>query len=256
MARILITGSSDGIGQAAAKLLTEQGHTVFLHARSQARASQAQKAVPGAEGVIVGDISTIAGSKELAERANKAGPWDTVVHNAGLGPSNSDTKTPDGFQSTFAVNSLAPYILTALMDKPKRLLYVSSGLHQGGDDSLKDITWTERPFAAFQAYNDSKLHNVMLANAVSRKYQHVQSCSLDPGWVQTKLGGGGAPGKTDLPAIAIAAFASGNDDPAGGKSGLYLGVGGPKAPHQAALDTGKQDQLIRIYEEASGLKLS
>ncbi|KAI7486467.1 nucleoside hydrolase [Hortaea werneckii] len=247
MARIFITGSSDGIGQAAAKLLSEQGHKVTLHARNQDRASQAQKAVPGAEGVLIGDISTIAGSRELADRANKAGPWDTVVHNAGLGPSNSDMKTADGFQSTFAVNSLAPYVLTALMEKPKRLLYVSSGLHQGGDDRLEDVTWTQRPFAAFQAYNDSKLHNVMLANAVARKFPTVQSCSLDPGWVQTKLGGGGAPGTVDPPAKAIAAFASGSEDPAGGKSGLYLGVGGPKGPHQGALDTSKQDELIMSF---------
>ncbi|KAI7648183.1 hypothetical protein KC318_g18105 [Hortaea werneckii] len=255
MARILITGSSDGIGQAAAKLLSEQGHKVTLHARNQDRASQAQKAVPAAEGVLIGDISTIAGSKELADRASKAGPWDTVVHNAGLGPSNSDRKTADGFQSTFAVNSLAPYVLTALMEKPKRLLYVSSGLHQGGDDSLEDVTWNQRPFAAFQAYNDSKLHNVMLANAVARKFPTVQSCSLDPGWVQTKLGGGGAPGTVDPPAKAIAAFASGSEDPAGGKSGLYLGVGGPKGPHQGALDTSKQDQLVKIYEKLSGVGL-
>ncbi|KAI7640626.1 hypothetical protein KC319_g13892, partial [Hortaea werneckii] len=232
-----------------------QGHKVTLHARNQDRASQAQKAVPGAEGVLIGDISTIAGSRELADRANKAGPWDTVVHNAGLGPSNSDRKTADGFQSTFAVNSLAPYILTALMEKPKRLLYVSSGLHQGGDDSLEDVTWTQRPFAAFQAYNDSKLHNVMLANAVARKCPTVQSCSLDPGWVQTKLGGGGAPGTVDPPAKAIAAFASGSEDPAGGKSGLYLGVGGPKGPHQGSLDTSKQDELVKIYERLSGVGL-
>ncbi|KAF2773669.1 putative oxidoreductase protein [Teratosphaeria nubilosa] len=154
MARIFITGSSDGVGAAAARLLSEQGHTVFLHTRGEARAKDAQKAVPKAEGVIIGDISTIAGSRDLAEKAKKAGPWDTVVHNAGLGPANSDTKTADGFASTFAVNSLAPYILTALMDKPKRLLYTISGLHSGGDDSLKDLTWRERRFESFQAYSD------------------------------------------------------------------------------------------------------
>ena len=113
----------------------------------------------------------------------------------------------------------------------------------------------QRPFAAFQAYNDSKLHNVMLANAVARKFPAVQSCSLDPGWVQTKLGGGGAPGTVDPPAKAIAAFASGSEDPAGEKSGLYLGVGGPKGPHQGSLDTSKQDELVKIYERLSGVGL-
>ena len=189
MARILITGSSDGIGQAGAKLLADQGHKVFLHARSQERAKQAREAVPNAEGVVIGDLSTIAASKDLAAEANKAGPFDTVIHNAGLGPSNADRKTADGLQSTFAVNSLAPYILTCLMDKPKRLLYLSSGLHSGGDDSLKDVGWQNRSFSAMQAYSDSKLHDIMLANAVARRWSDVQSCSMDPG---TKSKGGRA----------------------------------------------------------------
>lgn len=255
MARIFITGSSDGIGQAAAQLLISQGHKVTLHARNADRASHAQRAAPGAEGVLVGTVSTIAGCKDLAEQANKAGPWDSVIHNAGLGPSNGDHKTADGFASTFAVNSLAPYILTSLMDRPKRLLYVSSGLHSGGDDSLHDITWTKRPWSPFQAYSDSKLQNVMLANAVARRWTDVQSCSLDPGWVQTKLGGGGAPGTTGAPAKAIAGFAAGDGDVAEGRTGVYLGVSGAKEPHNGAKDAGKQDEYVRLCEELSGVKL-
>lgn len=255
MARIFITGSSDGIGQAAAKLLADQGHKVTLHARNSDRAAQAQKAVPGAEGVIIGDLSTVAGAKEVAERAKKAGPWDTVVHNAGLGPSNPDRKTPDGFASTFAVNSLAPYILTCLMDKPKRLLYVSSSLHTGGDDSLKDVTWTQRSWSPFQAYNDSKLQNVMLANAVARRWADVQSCSLDPGWVQTKLGGGGAPGTTSAPAKAIAGFATGEGSVVGDKTGVYFNPQGAKSPHNGAVNTQKQDEYLGICEKLSGDKL-
>ncbi|KAK4569676.1 hypothetical protein LTR86_003441 [Recurvomyces mirabilis] len=256
MARILITGSSDGIGAAAARLLVTQGHTVTLHARNEKRAEDARAAVPGAKDVLIGDLTTIAGTKDLASKAKAAGPWDTVVHNAGLGPSNSDTKTEDGFASTFAVNSLAPYILTCLMDKPKRLLYLSSGLHSGGDDSLKDITWQQRPFSPFQAYGDSKLHDILLANAVARKWPDAQSCSLDPGWVQTKMGGGGAPGSVDAPAKAIADFASGERRISGEESGVYLGVGGPKSPHKAAGDVKKQDQFIGICERLSGVRLS
>ncbi|KXL51015.1 hypothetical protein M433DRAFT_157865 [Acidomyces richmondensis BFW] len=254
MARIFVTGSSDGIGLAAAKVLAEQGHQVFLHARNPQRAAQSREAVPAASGVLVGDISTITGTKELAEKANKAGPWDCVVHNAGLGPSNSDTKTADGFASTFSVNSLAPYILTALMEKPKRLLYVSSGLHNGGDDSLQDVTWSNRPFEAFQAYSDTKLHNVMFAKYVARHWPDVQSCSLDPGWVKTKLGGFGAPGTTSAPAKTIADYANGKINPAGEVNGLYLGVDGPKTPHKGADDSAKQDKLVKIYADLSGVK--
>ncbi|KAK5125865.1 hypothetical protein LTR08_005188 [Meristemomyces frigidus] len=255
MARVFITGSSDGIGQAVAKLLAEQGHKVTLHARNADRALYAKKAVPGAEGVLIGDISTIAGAKDLAEQANKAGPWDSVVHNAGLGLSSGDHKTADGFAPTFAVNSLAPYILTCLMERPKRLLYVSSGLHSGGDDSLEDVTWTQRSWNSLQAYKDSKLQNVMLANAVAKRWTDVQSCSMCPGWVQTKLGGDGAPGTTAAPAKAIAGFATGEESLAGGDTGVYFSLEGPIPPHRGAVDAVKQDEYLKICEQLSGVKL-
>jgi NAD(P)-dependent dehydrogenase (short-subunit alcohol dehydrogenase family) len=155
VSRIFITGSSDGIGLAAAKLLTEQGHKVTLHARNQDRAAQAKAALPDAEGVLIGDLTSIEDTKRLAAEANKSGPWSAVVHNAGIGLSGTEGNTVDGYANTFQVNSLAPYILTSLMEKPQRLLYVSSGLHRGGDPSLKDVTWKERTFQSSQAYNDT-----------------------------------------------------------------------------------------------------
>jgi len=254
--RVFITGSSDGIGQAAAKVLAQQGHKVTLHARSPERAKQAHAAVPDAEGVLIGDISTTAGSKELADKANKAGPWDTVVHNAALGLSATDTTTEDGIKSTFAVNSLAPYVLTALMEKPKKLLYLTSSLHMGGDDSLKDIAWMNRRWQPSQAYNDSKLQNIMLANYVARAWPDVQSASLDPGWVQTKLGGGGAPGTTAAPAKAIADYVAGSGSLVGDKTGVYFNPQGPRTPHKAATDMGKQDEYVRICEQLSGVSIT
>jgi NAD(P)-dependent dehydrogenase (short-subunit alcohol dehydrogenase family) len=254
MARIFITGSSDGLGQAAAKILAEQGHNVFLHARNSTRASQAHAAVPKAQGVIIGDLSTIADLKNLASEANNHGPFDAIVHNAGLGLSTNGQKTADGVAQIFAVNSMAPYILTALMDKPKRLLYVSSGLHQGGDESLTDVTWTQRQFRPSQAYNDTKLHNVLLANAVARHWHDVQSCSLDPGWVKTKLGGSSAPGSLDPPAKMIAAYATG-DSVVKGKTGAYLNPGGIGNPHNVTGKAEKQDQLLEIYEGISKISL-
>ena len=254
MARIFITGSSDGLGQAAAKLLSEQGHNVFLHARNSTRASQAQAAVPKAQGVIIGDLSTIADLKKLAADANKSGPFDAVVHNAGLGLSTNGEKTADGVAQIFAVNSLAPFVLTALMDKPKRLLYVSSGLHQGGDESLEDVTWHERQFRPSQAYNDTKLHNVLLAKAVARHWPDVQSSALDPGWVKTKLGGSTAPGSTDPPARMIAAYATGHSV-ANEKTGVYLNPGGIGNPHDVTGKAEKQDRLLELYESISGISL-
>ncbi|KAK5115094.1 hypothetical protein LTR62_001791 [Meristemomyces frigidus] len=255
MARILITGSTDGIGAAAAQLLVSRGHQVTLHARNETRANDTLTTVPGAKGVLIGDLTTIAGTKELAVKAQEAGPWDSIIHNAGLGPSNPYLKTADGFASTFAVNSLAPYILTSLLSKPQRLLYLSSSLHSGGDASLEDVAWQNRPFDSFQAYSDSKLHDVLLANAVARRWGDVQACSLDPGWVKTKVGGIGAPGGIEGPAEAIAEFASGGGGFSGMGSGVYLGVGGSKTAHKAASDVGKQDAFVKICEELSGVKL-
>ncbi|CZT25403.1 related to short chain dehydrogenase [Ramularia collo-cygni] len=255
VSRILITGSSDGIGLAAAKLLSEQGHKVTLHARNQDRANQAKSLVPKAEGVLIGDLTSIASTENLAAEANAKGPWDTVVHNAGIGLSGTEGQTEDAMAKTFQVNSLAPYILTSLMERPKRLLYVSSGLHTGGDESLKDVTWKDRPFQPSQAYSDTKLHNVLLANAVARHWTDVQSCALDPGWVKTKLAGDGAPGTTSSPAKAIAAFAAGRSDAVGDQTGVYFAASrGSISPHKATLREDKQEEYLRICSHLSGVE--
>ncbi|KAM0722596.1 hypothetical protein Q7P37_002037 [Cladosporium fusiforme] len=254
MARILITGSSDGIGQQAAKILSERGHQVFLHARNENRASQAKAAIPKAHGVIIGDLSTVSDVKKLAAEANKSGPFDTVIHNAGLGLQTNGEKTADGVAQIFAVNSMAPFVLTALMDKPKRLLYMSSGLHQGGDPSLEDVTWASREFRPSDAYNDTKMHNVVLSKAVAKRWPDVQSASLDPGWIRTKMGGPTATGTVDAPAEMIAAYAVG-ESAAGDKTGIYLNPGGVGEPHDATKQSEKQDQLLGIYEKISGVSL-
>lgn len=240
------------IFQAAAQLLIKQGNTVYLHARNTTRATEASKACPGAAGVLTGDLTSLSSTKDLASQANAAGPWDAVIHNAGLGPSNTLGKTADGFPSTFQVNSLAPYVLTALMTKPKRLLYLSSSLHSGGSDSLKDLAAEKS--SSMSAYSDSKLHDVMLANAVARYWPDVQSCSLDPGWIATKMGGSGAPGKTSTPAKAIAEFAEGSSGVFGERTGVYGNPQGARTPHTGALDEAKQDEFMRLCGEFSGVE--
>jgi NAD(P)-dependent dehydrogenase (short-subunit alcohol dehydrogenase family) len=157
MARIFITGSSDGIGQIVARNLIAQGHQVTLHARNTQRAKDAMAAVPGAEGVLIADLSSISQTKKLAADANKIGVFDTVIHNAGIGYRESKRVTEDGIAHVFAINALAPYILTCLMHRPKKLVYLSSGLHSGGDANLKNVTWTSgRKWNGLQAYSDSK----------------------------------------------------------------------------------------------------
>src|SRR5688572_13373583 len=116
MVRIFVTGSADGLGQMSAKLLIEQGHRVVLHARNAERAKDAVKKVPEAEGVLTADLSSIEETKDLAEQANKLAPFDAVIHNAGVYQTSG--------KQIVAVNTLAPYILTSLIQKPKRLIYL------------------------------------------------------------------------------------------------------------------------------------
>jgi len=193
MARIFITGSSDGLGLAAAQLLLEQGHSVVLHARSQQRAEETQNKLPAAESVVVGDLTSIAQTRYLADQVNRLGTFDAVVHNAGIGYREPRRiVTEDGLSHLLAVNTVAPYILTALITRPRRLVYMSSRLHQDGDPSLNDLRWADRPWSGRQAYCDSKLHDVLLAFAVAKRWPDVLSNALEPGWVPTKMGGSDA----------------------------------------------------------------
>ena len=131
MARVFISGSSDGLGRMAAQLLIEQGHRVVLHARNELRGEEALAAVPGAETVVVGDLSSIAQTRSVADQVNRLGSFDAVIHNAAVGYREPPRiATEDGLAHVFAVNTLAPYILTALIRRPKRLVDLSSALHR------------------------------------------------------------------------------------------------------------------------------
>lgn len=252
MARIFITGSSDGIGQAAAKLLAEQGHSVVLHARNAERAASTQKAVPKAEAVLVGDLRSISETKKLAQDANALGTgvFDAIIHNAGIGYGSTSSReiTADKISAVFAVNTLAPYILTCQMKRPtSRLLYMSSDSHYGGDETLRNVTQSH-------SYSDSKLQDVMLANAFARRWgDSIQVVSMHPGWVRTKMGGSMAPSGMDEPAQALAEWAIGQGKLAGLPSGTFLMMSGAKSAHPGAGNVSKQEELLRICREASGV---
>ena len=174
MSRIFITGSADGLGLMAGEILARQGHAVTLHARDDRRADDARRALPSAEAVVTGDLTTIAGMRQVAAAANATGRFDAVIHNAGIGYREPRrVETDDGLEHVFAVNVLAPYLLTALIDPPARLVYLSSGMHRGGAADLADPQWTRRPWNGAQAYSDSKLFDVVLAFAVARRWPDV-----------------------------------------------------------------------------------
>jgi NAD(P)-dependent dehydrogenase (short-subunit alcohol dehydrogenase family) len=252
MARIFVTGSADGLGQMAARRMVEDRHRVVLHARNEKRAKEALTAIPGAETAIAGDLSSIAECKQIAEEANALGAFDAVIHNAGVYLQPRRFATIDGLPQVFAVNTLAPYILTALIRKPKRLVYLSSGLHRSGDSSLKDLTWSERKWDSSSAYADSKLYDVMLAFAVARKWPDVLSNAVDPGWVRTKMGGPSAPDDLDAGAETQVWLATG-DDPEAMVSGQYFYHQKRRAPLAAACDEKIQDRLIAECARVSGV---
>lgn len=193
MARILVTGSTTGLGLDAASALLDDGHAVVLHARNAERAADVAPLAQRAAGVIVGDLSELAQMRSVAEQANALGSFDAVIHNAGIWAEPERNVTPDGWPRILAVNVLAPYVLTALIERPARLVYLSSGLHTGGRPSLDDVEWSARPWDGTQAYSDSKLLVTTLCAAIARRWADVRSNAVDPGWVPTRMGGPDAP---------------------------------------------------------------
>ena len=251
MTRVFITGSSDGIGLATAKLLADQGHSVVLHARNADRAASTRRAVPNAADVLVADLRSVAETKALAEQADARGPFDAVIHNAGIGygATSSRETTADGVSAVFAVNTLAPYLLTCLMARPSaRLLYMSSDSHLGGDASLRGA-------ARSHSYSDSKLHDLMLAKAFGRRWPDLQVVSMHPGWVRTKMGGSMAPESLDEAAEALAGWAVGKGPLAGFASGTIFTCSGRFSEHPGAADVGKQEELLGICKEVSGVAI-
>jgi NAD(P)-dependent dehydrogenase (short-subunit alcohol dehydrogenase family) len=255
MARVFVTGSSDGLGKMAAQLLLEQGNSVVLHARSEQRAQDVRAAVPQAETVLIADLSSIKQTHALANQVNALGVFDAVIHNAGLGyrePSRNPTE--EGLPSVFAVNTLAPYILTALIQRPKRLVYVSSGLHQSGDASLDDLAWEKRKWQPQQAYSDTKLHDVLLSFAVARLWKNVLSNSLEPGWVATKMGGPSATDDLDQ-GHRTQVWLAVSDDPKAQVTGEYFFHMRLRKPSAVTHDTELQEKLLKACEGFSGVAL-
>ena len=255
MAKVFITGSSDGLGLMAGRLLAEQGHEVVLHARSEARAGSTQVALPEAAAVLVGDLSTLAVMRDVASQANQWGRFDAVIHNVGIGYREPQrVETVDGLSRLWAVNVLAPYVLTALMMKPGRLIYLSSGMHTGGNPSLDDLQWSDRRWSGSQAYSDTKLHDVLLAFGVARRWPEVLSNAVTPGWVPTRMGGAGAPDDLDQAHLTQAWLAV-SDDPDARVTGSYFYHQQLRDVNPAAHDQALQDRLLDYCRDLSGAEL-
>ncbi|MBS1525635.1 MAG: SDR family NAD(P)-dependent oxidoreductase [Bacteroidetes bacterium] len=251
MARIFITGSADGLGQLAAKALVGLGHGVVLHARNAERGEQALQAVPGAEDVLIADLSGMDETKALAAKANALGVFDAVIHNAGVYQVPRNSVTQDGLPLLLAVNSLAPYILTCLMHKPKRLIYMSSGMHLQGDPQLNDLRVGNSNGRV--SYSDTKLHDVILCMAVVRKRPDIFANAVNPGWVPTKMGGAGAPDDLEE-GYQTQVWLAVSDDPEARVSGEYFHHKKPSRYLPAAGDIAVQGHFLRLCEQITGVK--
>jgi len=247
---ILVTGSADGIGLETGRTLIAAGHRVVLHARDDARAEHL--AARGPAGVVVGDVSTLSGMRAAAEAATALGPYDVVIHNVGVGGGTPQRHTADGLEHIFAVNVLAPYVLTAALPRPARLVYLSSGREAEGVADLDDLGYERRRWSGMQAYSDSKLYDVILAFAVARRWPGVLSNAVDPGWIRTRMGGPSAPGAlpegADTPVwLAI------SDEPAACVTGRYFKERRELRANPAAYDVALQDRLLAVCADLSAV---
>jgi len=252
MAKFLIAGSSTGLGLMPAQLLVKQGHQVVLHARNAQRATDARKALPQADAVVIGDVTTIAGAKSVAAQANGHGRFDAVIHNVAVGYQEPRRiETEDCMPEVFAANTLAPYILTALIERPTQLVYLSSGLHRGASANLDDVAWIKRRWNGSAAYSESKLHDVLLAFGIARRWPEVFSNAVEPGWVATRMGGKNAPDDLDQAHRTQVWLAAGDAK----VTASYFYHLQPANVNVEATSEALQDQLFEICEKLSGVKL-
>jgi NAD(P)-dependent dehydrogenase (short-subunit alcohol dehydrogenase family) len=231
MARVFITGSADGLGRAAAQTLRDDGHEVVVHVRNGDRLTAVRDLVAAGAAAVVGDLSDLEETRGVADQVNRLGRMDAVIHNAGVisGP------------HVLPVNVVAPYLLTALIHRPQRLVYLSSGMHRGGRATLAGMDWAGH--RATGSYSDSKLFVTTLAVAVARIWTDVFSNAVDPGWVPTRMGGPGAPDDLRLGHLTQEWLAV-SDDAEARTSGGYWHHQRRAEPAPGVHDRRLQDQLL------------
>ena len=241
--RILITGSTEGLGRATAAALLASGHDVVVHARTAERLASLHDLTAAGARSVVGDLGDLAQVLDVAAQANTIGPMDAVVHNAGVG---------NGSPMVLPVNVVAPYALTAAMDRPSRLVYLSSGMHRGGHAQLDGVDWTGQ--TQTHTYSDSKLFVAAIAAAVARRWPGVASNAVDPGWVPTRMGGTEAPDDL-VQGHTTQTWLASSSDPLATTSGGYWRHLQQQEPHAAVRDVGFQDELLQSLADYTGLTI-
>jgi retinol dehydrogenase-14 len=197
---VLVTGATGGIGRATAIGLASLGARVGITGHDRARADAAAAAISHASGgsavdIFVADMSSQAGVRRLADEALNAYPrLDVLVNNVGGFWAHRHV-TADGLEHTFALNHLAPFLLTNLLldrliaSAPARIVTVSSGAQSMGKIDFDDLMG-ERSYSGQRAYNQSKLANVMFTYELARRLEGtgVSANALHPGVTRTAFG--------------------------------------------------------------------
>ncbi len=236
MALILVTGASSGLGHNTANALVDDGHDVVIHVRNAARLTDADDTARW-KGVVIGDLAEPDEIRGVARQAREFGRFDAVIHNAGV------LHSPQAA----TVNTIAPYMLTALMDKPARLIYLSSSMHRTGSTDRRRLV------AGTASYDDSKLWVTTLALAFASRWEGTSSHAVDPGWVPTRMGGAGA--SDDLAAgHQTQVWLATHHDVTPGTGGYWYHRQ-TQTPHPAAQDQEFQAHLIRVLESHTGVPL-
>ena len=254
MGTVLVTGSTRGIGLAVSRTLARRGHDVLVHARDARRAATVARSLPEAADIVVGDLSSLAETRALAERVSGLGPLDAIVHNAGSYDPGRRRCTRDGLERTFQINVVAPYLVSALTPAPARLVFLGSDFHFRSDVRWDDPQSLDRPWDGVRAYADSKLHVVQLALAMARLRPDSVSNAVDPGWVKTRMGGPEAPDGIALGADGPVWLAAGVDARSL-ISGRYLRRREVLAPHPQASDRALQDRLLDELSRLCGVSI-
>jgi NAD(P)-dependent dehydrogenase (short-subunit alcohol dehydrogenase family) len=196
---VLVTGATDGIGRETALALAGSGMRVLVHGRdrrrTEATCDELRAKFPGAQAdPLVADLASLAAVRSLAtEVYSRTDRLDVLINNAGVFMKRRQVSV-DGYEMTFAVNHLAPFLLTALLgdllatSAPARVVTVSSVAHQRGKLDFDNLQ-SERSFDGYGAYSASKLANVLFAFelAARRRLDRITSNALHPGVVTTKL---------------------------------------------------------------------
>jgi NAD(P)-dependent dehydrogenase (short-subunit alcohol dehydrogenase family) len=240
--RIFVTGSADGLGRAAADTLLRSGHEVVVHVRSNARLAAVGDLTGRGAAAVVGDLADADEVCGVAEQVNRLGSMDAVIHNAGV--YRGSTVLP--------VNVVAPYLLTALLHRPGRLIYLSSGMHYSGRARVVGLDWSGRRAAG--SYSDSKLLVTTLMAAVAARWSATLSNAVDPGWVPTRMGGPGAPDDLRLGHLTQEWLAT-SDDADARTSGGYWHHQRRRRPHPSVHDQRFHDELLDELVGFTGVSL-